>query len=354
MKRKRHLPHGDSRIWAAIFILIACIYGAHWSYQTLYMKTPDYSFSIIAQTASRGDITAFTEAVDVPALEDQLFEAITEHSTQDASGMLTAQLRWSPLKELFTSAGDTVLTGYIVGDADSEVITKAQDDFKKPLKSMGFPIPPEGWKYKTVHWSRSTGEGTAEILVELYNDTLQTTIPVTLTMERTQATTWRITGLTNLTDTLHAIQEAYVKQLAKKNEPIQKQIDGIVTIKSVTAKLMGEPTDTKRFLRIQYVPDFKHPRDSIEEIKGTYTLTRRSDGAKLFTTDLRLSTASEKQTYVMQFLLNPLIPSHYALMQAHDVDDTESTLTITSVRLKDGTTYAVSTQLFPEDTAPQD
>lgn len=354
MKQKRHLPHGDSRIWTAIVLLMFCLYGAVWSYHALYMKTPDYAFSVIADTAQRGDMGSLTAAVDTDAMESQLFDAITKHSTQDTSGILSIQLTWSPLKETFTTASDTILTGYIVGDSDSDVMKQAQEAFKKPLKSLGFPIPPEGWQFKTAHWSHRIGNGTAELRADFYNETLQATIPVDFTMERTGTTSWRITGLAHPEDILDAIQAAYTKQLVKKNEPTQQQIDNIITIKNVTATLIGEPNDTQRFLRIQYVPDFKMNREDIDEIKGMYTLSRRSDGAKLFTADLRLSTASEKQTYVTQFRLNPLIPSHYALIQAHDVNDTNSNLTITSIRLKDSTNYAISTQLWPEDSKPQD
>lgn len=344
----KQLPHMDGKILAALMAIIFSFYGAIWSYHALYMKTPDYAFSQLAAAARRGDMAALSQDADINAVFTEFFEAIPSQSPHADSRLLSLPLAWSPFREEFTAAGQQILTGYVVSDTSSTAFSNANEALRKALQALSFPIPAEGWHYQAAHWSKSAGAGKAVLTADFYNESLQAMIPVTFAMERTGTASWRITGLASPTETLAAIRQAYTDQLTKKNESVQKQIDAIVTISDVSAKLLSS-SNHAWFLRIQYVPHFSIDLNEMEEIKGTYILTRRSDNAVLYTAAMRISTTPEKNTCTTQFLLNPLIPSQYALSQNTDLSDTDSTIAITSVRLKDGTSYIVSTEIGQTD-----
>lgn len=127
------------------------------------------------------------------------------------------------------------------------------------------------------------------------------------------------------------------------NKPVRQKIDAIVTLQDVSAKLVSD--QDKTFLRLSYTPIFHQDREQIATIKAIYTLHRSSDNAVLYTSPLRLSTSAARSTYESQFLLNPLIPSQYALIRSANIDDTTSTLEITAITLKDGTELALEKDL---------
>lgn len=355
MKQHRHIfPfRWDIKIWVAIAIVLGCIEGAFWSYHDIYEKTPDYALQTLLTAASQGDTTTVSQYVDEDALASQFFESIVQYTGATTPSLMTLNIAWSPLKGDVMSASRDVFHLYVTGQSDSESSTTTYQTFQNRLRSLHFSIPPEGWQYERSHFSHLTGDGTAEITVDFYNTALQATIPVTFTLERGADTLWRITGFANSAQILDAIHGAYEKQLAAKNKPIAQQIASVITIDAVSAQLLGTPPNTQRFLRLSYTPSFHVDRETIEDIKGTYTLRRADDKAVLYSADIRLSTAGEKDTYVTQFLLNPLIPSQYQLSQRDSLDGTTSTLTVTSVHLKDGTEYTLATQVHPVDASQQ-
>lgn len=341
----------DIKIWAAIAIVLACLEGAFWSYQNLYQETPDYSFQQLVTAAAQGDTATVQRYVDEEAITGQIFDSIVQETNDLSPTLPGLALTWTPLKAEVTTLGQQVLQTYLAGQSEDDAQAPTYQALQNRLRSLQFPIPLKGWQYAGHQWSTLTGPGTATVTAEFYNTTLQCTIPVTFTLERQTSTTWKLVGLANPSATLEAIQAAYTSQLAKKNEPIQRQIDQIVTITDVTSTLLSDAAGAQRYVRIQYTPSFQTNRQDIDEIKGTYTLRRSDDQAVLYSTDIRLSTASEKATYVTQFLLNPLIPSQFKLSQRQNLDGTTSTLAITSVRLKNGQEYTLDTQVTAANAA---
>lgn len=342
---------GDIKIWVAIAVILACLEGAFWSYHHLYEQTPDYSFQQLVNAAAQGDTATVRRYVDEEALTGQLFDSIVQETSSLSPALSELALTLTPIKADVTTLSQQVLQTYLTGQSEDEAQAPTYQALQNRLRSLHVPIPLKGWQYTGHQWSTSTGPGTAELTAEFYNTALQRTIPVTFTLERQTSTTWKLVGLAKPEALLAAIRTAYAAQLTKKNEPIQRQIDQIITITGVTATLLGGPADTQRYLRIQYTPSFHTNRQDIDEIKGTYTLRRSDDQAALYSADIRLSTASEKNTYVTQFLLNPLIPSQYKLGQRQNLDGTTSTLAITSVRLKNGQEYTLDTQVTAADAA---
>lgn len=356
MKRRRRffLFQWDIKIWLAIAVILGCIESAFWAYDELYERTPDYSLRVVVTAMTTGDAETVAQYVDEDALTNELFDGIVQYAGTPALTLSPLNVAWTPIKADYISLSHQVWQSYVTGQAGDPAYGATYQAFQNRLRSLHFPIPPEGWQYERTHWSTQTSDSTADITIDLYNTTLQDTIPVTVSLERTGPKMWKIVGFAAPTNILDAIHNAYVKGLAKKNKPVQKQIDNIVTIQDVSAKLISNTATGQRLLRLQYTPEFHVDRQTISDIKGTYTLTRKSDQAVLYTADVRLSSAAEKTTYMTQFLLNPFIPSQFQLSQLNTLDDTTSTLVVTSVRLQNGTEYALDTQLYPSDAAKEE
>lgn len=353
-RRRLFIFRWDIKIWLALAVILACIEGAFWSYQELYERTPDYSFHVLVTAMTTGDTETVSQYVDESTLTNELFDSIVQYTGTPAMTLSPLNVAWTPIKADYLSLSHQVWQTYVIGRSGDAAYDATYQAFQNRLRSLHFPIPPEGWQYERTHWSRETSDSTAELTVDLYNTTLQDTIPVTLSLERTGSKTWKVIGFAAPTAMLDAIHNAYVKGLAKKNEPIQKQLDNIVTIHAVTAMLVSNTATGQKLIRLQYTPEFHVDRETINEIKGTYTLRRNADQAVLYTANLRLSSAAEKTTYMTQFLLNPFIPSQFQLSQMANLDDTTSTLAVTSVRLQNGTEYTLDTQLYPGDAAKEE
>ena len=84
---------------------------------------------------------------------------------------------------------------------------------------------------------------------------------------------------------------------------------------------------------------------NIKDILCRYTLRRNADEAVLYETDLHLPAYKDNAVLTSQFLLNPLIPSHQALLAKAGLDDTTGTLKLMSVLLKDGTAIRCAERL---------
>jgi hypothetical protein len=79
-----------------------------------------------------------------------------------------------------------------------------------------------------------------------------------------------------------------------------------------------------------------------------YELRRTADKAVLYSSEMRLNLSSSGKSHTSQFLLNPLIPSQYAIMNRSDLRDTDSSLRITALTFEDGTELALADHL-PEE-----
>lgn len=339
MKRFK-LPALDGKIFLALFVLILCIEGCFQAYRNIYMKTPDYSMRVIIAAANSGDAETVTAMVDEKNLANELFDMV-------ATDNAMAQFPWSPLKTDFSTDLSIVWSNTITGNLDSAAFHQAKTSTDNRLKALNFPLPTAGWEYRSSTWSHVTSDGYAEITLTFYNKTLDASVPVTFSMERTGARTWHIIGFTDTAALSEKLQGAYKNKLAAYNEPIQKKLDQAVKLHNISAQLIRDTEAKQVLLRVQYTPVFNVPANNLKEAKGVYELRRKSDQAILYSGELRLALASGKD-HTSQFLLNPLIPSQYAIINRNDLQDTESVIHVISITTDDGNILALAKQL-PEE-----
>lgn len=336
--RKRVLTLWDGKVVLALLILAGCIITAFSAYRQIYVKMPDYAAKQIIRSVQAGDVETFNLYVDQEALTGHFFDALILHKTAREDQSLVLSVIHSPLRSAFVSAADLYITWTLAGNTDNDQYNTVAASLRNTLKSAGLSIPISGWHIDSADWSQDN-----TITFNLYNEQLDATVPCTVTMEKTPSDTWRITGLSDAKGFINDLQAVMNHELDVYNKPVRQKIDAIVTLQDVSAKLVSD--QDKTFLRLSYTPIFHQDREQIATIKAIYTLHRSSDNAVLYTSPLRLSTSAARSTYESQFLLNPLIPSQYALIRSANIDDTTSTLEITAITLKDGTELALEKDL---------
>lgn len=339
------IPRPDGKILAALFSLILCVEGTQVSYRQIYMKTPDYSLRQIVAAAAENDVDTVSSMVDEKAIANEIFDQLAAKAGGGTTPQPVLQLAWIPLKADFSSSLESLMNEEIAGTTDSAHYEEMKLTVDNRLKAIGFPIPSSGWQYQKASWAHQTGSGKAEMTLTFYNTVLKASIPVTVTMERQSSRVWHITGLVHVDGTIDAIQEAYDRELAAYNEPIQKRIDKTVSVSNVSTNLVRDDDDRMTFLRVHYTPKYAIDADKLSEVKGVYELRRSADGAVLYSSPIRLVLSGSGKDHTTQFLLNPLIPSQYAIMNRSDLKDTKSTVRITELTLDDDSTLTLADKL---------
>lgn len=336
--RKRVLTLWDGSVFLALVVLMGCLIAAVAAYHHIYMKTPDYAVAQVIRAAHSGDIETFSQHVDEEALSGQFFDALVSHTSDSTDEAFLLNLVRSPLRSSFVTTADLYLDWTLTGNTDNDEYKKTGDNLQRTLKSAGLSIPLAGWHLDSADW----GQGKT-VKLYLYNDRLGATVPCTVTLEQTPSQTWMITGLADPAAFLNDLREVMKQELDEYNEPTQKKIDAIMTVRNVSSKIVSGQGRT--FLRLSYTPVFRKDRSDIAAIKAVYTLRRDSDKAVLYTSPLRLSTSAEKRTHESQFLLNPLIPSQYSLIRSQNLEGMTGELHITAITLNDGTSFSLADTL---------
>lgn len=335
----------DRNLLIAAAVICGCFGIAYDSYEDIYKATPDYSLQCIRQAAEHADSDGLTDRIDEKQIAVSLHRgAMAFRADQPQSGVLP-QLAWLPITNELTDSLTLCINHELTQSPDTEDVERAQSVLSSQLQTMGMPLPVTGWHMASVSWSRRIDDTHAEITLHLSHPVLQQTIPCTIVMERTAPKAWHITDITQVSDLLIALQQAYEQALKKENEPIRKNIAAVLEIRDVSSSLVRSDDPDQVFLRMQYTPVFHQPRQDILEAKGVYELRRRTDQTLLFTAPVRLSLSSHATTRQSQFRLNPRIPAQEDLASCDTLDGMDSTLRLTSVTLRDGTAYTLQTTL---------
>lgn len=254
------------------------------------------------------------------------------------------QLAWAPLRDDFIRDSSRLFHLSIQKGEDDTDRAGAAENVRIRLQALGFPFPVTGWHYVSSRYAHKTDSSHAQMEVTLYNERLDTNLTCTIELTRTGRQQWRVTGLADASAFINEINDAWSQRLAAYNRPIQRQLDGLIKIRDVSASLVSG-SNHQTFLRITYTPVFEGRPEEIREIRGVYELQRAGDHAVLYSGTLRLTPAASGKPHTSQFLLNPLIPSQYALMSRENLNDTRSQLRVTSITRQDGTTLSLAERL---------
>ena len=254
------------------------------------------------------------------------------------------QLAWAPLRDDFIRDSSRLFHLSIQKGEDDTDRAGAAENVRIRLQALGFPFPVTGWHYVSSRYAHKTDSSHAQMEVTLYNERLDTNLTCTIELTRTGRQQWRVTGLADASAFINEINDAWSQRLAAYNRPIQRQLDGLIKIRDVSASLVSG-SNHQTFLRITYTPVFEGRPEEIREIRGVYELQRAGDHAVLYSGTLRLTPAASGKPHTSQFLLNPLIPSQYALMSRENLNDTRSQLRVISITRQDGTTLSLAERL---------
>lgn len=337
------IPKPDVSILAAIFILLFCLEAAVLNYEHVYKATPDYSVRILTEAIQNGDEDTVTTLVDDKGIAAGLFDGMASRSG-GMDSLPVLQLAWAPLRDDFTRDSSRLFHLSIQKGEDDTDRAGAAENVRIRLQALGFPFPVTGWHYVSSRYAHKMDSSHAQMEVTLYNERLDTNLTCTIELTRTGRQQWRVTGLADASAFINEINDAWSQRLAAYNRPIQRQLDGLIKIRDVSASLVSG-SNHQTFLRVTYTPVFEGRPEEIREIRGVYELQRAGDHAVLYSGTLRLTPAASGKPHTSQFLLNPLIPSQYALMSRENLNDTRSQLRITSITRQDGTTLSLAERL---------
>lgn len=332
-----HFPKPDVKIFAAGAVLLCCLAGAYTSYYSLYEKTPDYSFAQIRQSLQNGE-SAPDQPIDIETLAGQLFDALAAQSEAGGEGQSFRRLVMLPQREAFIAAASALWRQ----DPETDV-AEAAAQFEDLSAKSGVFIPASGWHYESASWSSAVGDGYAKIKITAYNDVLGASVPWTFVLERVSARSWRIAALTDIPETLQALQDGKDRALAEQNNDVQKQFDELITIKDVSASLVTDPATRQTYLRVRYLPELTAKgRRELASAEGAYELRKGSSSS--YTAPLRIAP-STGQFQTSQFPLNPNIAAQQAVIDLGTLEQTQSRLYITSITKKDGSVLSLATDL---------
>lgn len=337
------IPKPDVSILAAICILLFCLEAAVLNYEHVYKATPDYSVRVLTRAIQSGDEETVTALVDDKAIAAGLFDGMASRGG-GIDSLPVLQLAWAPLRDDFITDSSRLFHLTMQKEKDDADRAGAAETVRLRLQALGFPFPVSGWHYVSSRYAHKTDSSHAHMTVTLYNERLDRNLTCTIELTRTGPKLWRITGLADAPAFISEINDAWDQRLAAYNRPIQRQLDGLIKIRNVSASLV-KGSNHQTFLRITYTPVFEGKPEEIREIRGVYELQRSGDHAVLYSGTLRLTPAASGKPHTSQFLLNPLIPSQYALMSRENLDDTRSQLRVMSVTRQDGTTLSLAEKL---------
>lgn len=205
-----HIPRPDGPIIAAFLVLLICIRLAFTAYETVYKNTPDYSFLCVTQAINANDSSQVAALIDDKELAGQVFDAVVSKGSGIESSSIL-RFAWAPMREDFIANCHYLVETRFQANADQEKKDEIQGLVTRQLKTLGCAIPIDGWHIVNTHWAFKTDDDHAELPIDVYNETLDATIPCTLTMTRRAQGRWAITGIANANDFIQAVQSAWAK-----------------------------------------------------------------------------------------------------------------------------------------------
>lgn len=337
--KKHKIPTPDVSILAALFIILLCIEAAIGAYEEVYKATPDYSFKQLVVAVQQEDSEKTNALTDSKNIAAQIFDTLSANvSGIDSFPIL--RTAWAPLRTDFIDDSSRLVTLSLQPQANGLERKGMEDSLKACLQALNAPIPLTGWHYAGHEFAHKTDSTHAEMDITLYNDELQAYIPCRIQFTRISPHVWQVSGLADPKAFIDHIDTARSQALATYNASLQQQIDALVTLKNTSATLIhsdGQQT----FLRLTYTPVITG-NTGIQEIHGLYELQRDADKAILYSGTIHLSPVISNQAHTSQFLLNPMIPSQYALITRTNLDGTHSHLRITGITRADGSTLQLA------------
>lgn len=336
----------DIKLLAALCLFFLCCAGLFLSYDRLYRDTPDYAASRLVAAIRENDPDRAAAYMNGESLTAQFFDALTSEYQGTAEPSAAARLIWLPLRTDFIATGRQWIKNETAGRTDDQDALAVSQKMTGQMRELNLPVPLTNWHCTAMSFSRPLTETTAEITFTLHNDALDQDILCPTIWKRNDLHRWQLQEFSDAPLLVRDLRRAYRTALATYNEDQQRQIDKLAGAE-VTAAALIRQDDKKAptFLRIQYVAHFPSGTAALSNVRAVYTLRRSNDDAILYRTEMHLSAADPEQPHTSQFLLSPLATAQFYPLGQMVISDTTSTISVISVRLKDGTVLAKETRL---------
>ena len=255
------IPKPDVSILAAICILLFWLEAAVLNYEHVYKATPDYSVRVLNRAIQSDDEETVTALVDDKAIAAGLFDGMASRGG-GIDSLPVLQLAWAPLRDDFITDSSRLFHLTMQKEKDDADRAGAAENVRLRLQALGFPFPVSGWHYVSSRYAHKTDSSHAHMTVTLYNERLDRNLTCTIELTRTGPKQWRITGLADAPAFISEINDAWDQRLAAYNRPIQRQLDGLIKIRNVSATLV-KGSNHQTFLRITYTPVFEGKPEEI-------------------------------------------------------------------------------------------
>ena len=305
-----------NKYWFIIipFLIVVIALGAFIGYSQV-KKTPTNSLKVIRNTISERNVEEFHRLVDVDKILDRAADEIllekmsedkTAYSVQQVADVYNNEVKPDFIENTKKAIDEYILTGKIT--LPNPVQTNAQrwlkhSDMKScVIESMSKPI--------------ITGD-TASAVVYFRNESLKFSFELTLDLERLDKKGgWKIVGVKGFEDFNKALKRGLAKKLDSLNAPIRSQMDEIISIKELNARIgEGDEYGFSQTLKIAMKADVKSSKP-LSKIIGHIIVDdgeERENNAP-FTIDMAYHPQG-LQTFNIDKVLNPFVRGDVNIMK---------------------------------------
>ena len=231
---------------ALIAVLILAMAGTAF-YFFYWVKTPDYSLKIVAESAAKHDMATFNRHVDVESLLSQGYD---DFITYQMIGAKPEEVKRAKVVSLG-------LKPAIIGEAKKAISTYVESGVQKesaddPGKDQGVSI-----LLKNMGLGSSTYKGTGAVTkdggnaiveVKLLDSRYEKEFILKVKMTKLGDGTWQIVGIDNLVQYLDELEKAKKEKLSVLNKPIEEELRTYIVAEKPEVSVV--PVDSGKALQI--------------------------------------------------------------------------------------------------------
>ena len=328
----------------ALVILLAAIgVGLFVSYNMM-KDQPANSFKTIRNAIAEHDKDTFYSMVDIDAvlntaaeeiLVEQLNQDTTNYSMQQLANTYNNELKPDFISVTKRAVDEYLTTGRV--NLDGVAMTNTQ----RWLKRAGIN------SCSIIGISKPAVMGqNGSALIMFHNDALDFSFELELELERNaDQTGWRVVNAKGFTDYDKALKRALDKKLAALNAPIYAQLNAIVDVHELNARIgEGDEYGFSQTLKIAMKADVKADKP-LARIVGKIVIGYNDDSASPapFVIDMAYHPTG-LQTFNIDKILNPFVRAYVDIMK-HGLRRSALRAEIDEVDFLDGTVLKVLDQL---------
>ena len=304
---------------------------------------PSNSFKTIRKSIAEHDAETFYKMVDIDAIlntaaEEILVEQINNDKTA-YSMQQAASLYNNELKPDFISITKRAVDEYIANGRvsfDSVAMTNTQRWLKRSSINS--------CEIEGISKPAMMGEN-GSALIMFHNTDLKFSFELELELERTEDGGWRIVNAKGFQDYNKALNRALDKKLAALNAPIYSQLNEIVNVQDLSARIgEGDEYGFSQTLRIAMKADVKAPKP-LSKIVGKIIIGYNDEDSNPspFVIDMAYHPTG-LQTFNIDKVLNPFVRADVDIMR-HGLRRSALRAEIDEVDFLDGTSIKILDRL---------